>query len=423
MRSSSAPTDPTLRALLAIALFTYTAQNMLNVSIAPLARALGLPEWIVGAAVSLAAVAVALLSQFWGRRSIAWGRRRVLLWALFLALVAGSLFSAAVWMRSAGLLGAGAAAGAIMMARGPFFGSAVAAIPPTGQALVAETTPDQESRVRGLSAFSGAISLSIMIGSLISSALGSWWIYAPVHATPWFIVVALVIAWIWIPRDSQGTATASPAPSPRAERDEGAAAASALLPPRVSWHDPRILPWIAGVFGMFFAAGVVQITMGFLVQDRLGLDPREAVSTTGLMLLASATGGMLMQLVAVPRLRWPPLLLLRVGMTTGLISLSALAVASSPVLIALAAFFAGVAQGLASPGFSAGASLSVTADEQGGVAGIVNATGAVTWIFAPVCATALYGWRPLSPFVLALVLLALSCASAWLHPRLASARR
>ncbi|MBF0962480.1 MAG: MFS transporter, partial [Actinomyces sp.] len=105
MPSSPLLTNPTLRALVAIALFTYTAQNMLNVSIAPLSRALDLPEWIVGAAVSLAAAAVTALSQFWGRRSIAWGRRRVILLALFLALTAGTLFSAAVWARAAGYVG------------------------------------------------------------------------------------------------------------------------------------------------------------------------------------------------------------------------------------------------------------------------------------------------------------------------------
>lgn len=157
---------------MAVALFTYTAQNMLNVSIAPLSRALDLPEWIVGAAVSLAALAVALLSQFWGRRSIAWGRRRVLLCALFLALVAGALFSTAVWLRAGGGIGAAWAAGAIMAARGPFFGASVAAIPPTGQALVAEVTHDEASRVRGASAFSGAINMSVMIGSVVSSLLG-----------------------------------------------------------------------------------------------------------------------------------------------------------------------------------------------------------------------------------------------------------
>lgn len=404
---------PTLRALLAIALFTYTAQNMLNASIAPLSRALEIPGWIVGAAVSLAAVAVTLLSQFWGRRSIAWGRRRVLLAALGLAFAAGAVFSAAVALRSAGLLGAMGAGAAIMLARGPFFGSAVAAIPPTGQALIAEVTPDESSRVRGMAAFSGSIQLSIMVGSLISSALGAWWIYAPVHATPLFVAIALVIGIVFVRRDAPIPIHEAGAGHPETEADE-----SAPLPPRVRWTDPRVLPWITGVFGIFFAAGVVQITMGFLVQDRLGLGPQAAVSATALMLLANAAGAMLMQLVVVPRLAWAPIRLLRTGMTAGLIALLVLSFAENWALLAASTFVLGAANGLAGPGFTAGGSLAVTDAEQGGVAGVMNATGSLTWIFAPVLATALYGWHPLVPFVLALGLVALSVSFAWFHPGL-----
>ena len=431
MPSSPLLTNPTLRALVAIALFTYTAQNMLNVSIAPLSRALNLPEWIVGAAVSLAAAAVTALSQFWGRRSIAWGRRRVILLALFLALTAGTLFSAAVWARAAGYIGAFLAAGAIMAARGPFFGAAVAAIPPTGQALVAEVTPDEASRVRGTSAFSGAINLSVMVGSLVSSALGAWWIFGPVHATPIFVLIALAIALIWLPRDGASVRPrrrlprlsaedttpekATPASSTESADTNTAsgAKASTELPPRVRWTDRRIAPWIASVFGIYFANGVVQITMGFLVQDRGGLDPAPAVSVTALMLLANAAGAMLMQLIVVPRLGWSPRTLLRVGMTLALVALACLTIAPSLWALAVSTFAMGVASGMASPGYSAGASLAVSAREQGGIAGVINATGAITWIVAPVSATALYGWMPLSPFLLALSLVALSCACAW----------
>lgn len=437
MPSSPLLTNPTLRALVAIALFTYTAQNMLNVSIAPLSRALNLPEWIVGAAVSLAAAAVTALSQFWGRRSIAWGRRRVILLALFLALTAGTLFSAAVWARAAGYIGAFLAAGAIMAARGPFFGAAVAAIPPTGQALVAEVTPDEASRVRGTSAFSGAINLSVMVGSLMSSALGAWWIFGPVHATPIFVLIALAIALIWLPRDGASTGPRRRLPrltDEDAEPEEAAPASSTEptkptattaadnasagttdgdLPPRVRWTDRRIAPWIASVFGIYFANGVVQITMGFLVQDRGGLAPAPAVSVTALMLLANAAGAMLMQLIVVPHLGWSPRRLLRAGMTLALVALACLTIAPSLWALAASTFAMGVASGMASPGYSAGASLAVSAREQGGIAGVINATGAITWIVAPVSATALYGWMPLSPFALALSLVALSCACAW----------
>ena len=426
MPSSPLLTNPTLRALVAIALFTYTAQNMLNVSIAPLSRALNLPEWIVGAAVSLAAAAVTALSQFWGRRSIAWGRRRVILLALFLALTAGTLFSAAVWARAAGSIGAFLAAGAIMAARGPFFGAAVAAIPPTGQALVAEVTPDEASRVRGTSAFSGAINLSVMVGSLVSSALGAWWIFGPVHATPIFVLVALGIALIWLPRDGTSTPArrrtgedtepeeAAPASSIEGAGDGASAATTdGKLPPRVRWTDRRIAPWIASVFGIYFANGVVQITMGFLVQDRGGLEPAPAVSITALMLLANAAGAMLMQLIVVPRLGWGPRALLRAGMTLALIALTCLTLAPTLWAVAASTFSMGVASGMASPGYSAGASLAVSAREQGGIAGIINATGAITWIVAPVSATALYGWVPLSPFLVALCLVGLSCSCSW----------
>ena len=173
---------------------------------------------------------------------------------------------------------------------------------------------------------------------------------------------------------------------------------------------------------MFFSAGVVQIIVGFIVQDRLGLPPQRAVSLTAVMLLANAAGAMLMQLVAVPRLGWSPQRLLRAGLTTAVIALSSLALAPSLPIMAASTFFLGIAMGLVGPGFTAGGSLAVSAAEQGGVAGILNATGAGTWIFAPVTATALYGWQPLAPFVLALAVLSASTAVAWAHPRMRAAR-
>lgn len=390
-----------MRILLAIVLLTYVAQNMLNVSIAPLARALDLAEWVVGLAVSMAAVFVALLSQFWGRHSLAWGRRRVLLISLVLALIAGTLFSVAVGLRAGGILGPLAASIAIVVARGPFFGSAVAAIPPTGQALIAEITPDETSRVKGMASFSGAIQLSIMIGSVVSSALAAWWIFAPVHATPWFILVALILALLFLPKNSAS----------QPSDDEPSVPAS--LPPRVSWADPRISPWILSAIGTFFTAGVVQITMGFLVEDRLGLSTQTSVSATGLMLLANAAGAMVTQLIILPRLGWPPRRLLRMGTLLGLLALIALAFSNHLALIGAATLMLGVASGLVGPGFNAGGSLAVTDEEQGGVAGVLSATGALTWIVAPVTATALYSWQPLAPFALAGMVLAFSTLTAW----------
>lgn len=416
--------NPTLRALLAACLFVYIGQNMLNASIAPLSRALGLAEWIVGLAISCAALFVTLLSQFWGRRSVAWGRRRVMLASLGLALIAGMLFALAVALRSAGVLGAGAAAAIIVLARGPFFGAAVAAIPPTGQTLIAEITPDEKSRVAGMSAFSGAIQLSIVVGSLLSSLLGSWSILAPVWATPVCVALAFLIGWVGIPREQPRQAgepsTAHVGAVPEADPVQGA---DASLPPRLSWTDRRVLPWIGSAFGVFFTAGVVQIIIGFVVQDRLGASPQEALPLTAVMLLANAAGGMLTQLLIVPRLGWPPRRLVRVGVSAGLVFLVILSLAPTLWLMATATFCLGLANGMVAPGYSAGGSLAVRPEEQAAVAGVLSASAAVTWIFAPVTATALYGWHPAVPFALALAVLSMSAATAWFSPALRTARR
>ncbi|WP_240623131.1 MFS transporter [Schaalia canis] len=395
-------TNPTLRALLVIVFFTYIAQNMLNVSIAPLSRALGLVEWAIGLAVSLAALFVAMLSQFWGRRSTHWGRRSVLLISLTLAFMAGTLFAAAVWAKAIGLIGAVVATAAIVLARGPFFGSAVSAIPPTAQALIAEITPNEQARVRGMSAFSGATNLSIMIGSLVSASLGAWWIYAPVYATPWLVGAALLVAFFAIP------VTASRKDLP--------------LPPKMSWTDPRVLPWILSGAGLFFANGVLQIIVGFIVQDRLHLAPQQALTVTGALLLVTAAGAMIAQLLVVPRLVWPPRRLVRVGLSAALVMFVLIALIDSIVVIAIAAFFMGFASGLLGPGYTAGGSLAVGPDEQGAVAGVLHAVGAVTWIFAPVTATTLYGWHPLAPFILAGIFLLASTVVSYVHPLLRARR-
>ena len=116
--------------------------------------------------------------------------------------------------------------------------------------------------------------------------------------------------------------------------------------------------------------------------------PRRRI-VTALMLLANAAGAMLMQLIVVPRLGWSPRTLLRAGMTLALVALACLTIAPLLWALAVSTFAMGIASGMASPGYSAGASLAVSAREQGGIAGVINATGAHTLRFLPplICAS------------------------------------
>jgi hypothetical protein len=101
-------------------------------------------------------------------------------------------------------------------------------------------------------------------------------------------------------------------------------------PARVRPSDPRVWPFLVAGFGMFTALGFIQVITGFIVQDRLGLD----AETTGLV-----TGGALLA--------------------------------------------AGLGLGIAMPGYTAGPTLLVGREEQGGLAGLINANTGLTFVVAP----------------------------------------
>ena len=58
------------------------------------------------------------------------------------------------------------------------------------------------------------------------------------------------------------------------------------------------------------------------------------------------------------------------------------------------------------PGIAAAASLSVSPDEQGAVAGLTSGAGASGFIFAPLIGNALYAWSPALPYWLGTALTA-----------------
>ncbi|MCS4485264.1 MFS transporter [Gleimia sp. 6138-11-ORH1] len=385
-----------INTLIVMVFFTYIGQFLLNAVLAPLSRSLGMQDWHMGATVSLAALMVMTLSQRWGRLSVSWGRKPVLVSALVLATIAGSLFALTTYARISGLITAGVAALGIIFARGFFFGAAVAAVAPTGQALIAEFTPTERARVKGLASFGAAFNIATITGSLLSSFLAAWWLLAPVYATPLFVSAALVIAVIFLPT-SKGVS--KPA-----------------KPPKVRFTDRRVLPFILAGAGMFFANGVVQITIGFILQDRYGFSPQFAVYYTGWAMVLQASGAMFAQLVIVKQLSWRPQRLLRTGLFLVFLSVASLMFSLPLWLLLCFSFMQGLGAGIGGPGYHAGASLQFDVTGQGSVAGLLHAVGGFTWIFAPFLGTYLYGYSSVLAIGLGALIVGLSLLWTWVHP-------
>jgi MFS family permease len=75
----------------------------------------------------------------------------------------------------------------------------------------------------------------------------------------------------------------------------------------------------------------------------------------------------------------------------------------------------GLGLGFAGAGFSAGASLSVRADEQGATAGIIAACSSAGWIIGPLLGPGLYRWAPSMPFLLTAGVLLCVVVPVWIR--------
>ena len=174
-------------------------------------------------------------------------------------------------------------------------------------------------------------------------------------------------------------------------------------PVKMKRTDPRIMPFmIVGVL-MFMGFAIVQQTMAFRFQDVLSLTAVQTARTFGLGMMLSAAASLFSQAILVQRLDIRPFNLLRIAMPLLILAFSIMALAESRTLLLGAMTLLGLGMGLAGPGFMAGASLAVGAEEQGAVAGVAGSCGPLGFTIGPILGTVLYSIQPEYPYIFTLL--------------------
>ena len=369
--------------VLATVFLAYLGQTTLNPVIAPLSREVGLAEWQIGFTISVAAVMVVLTSQIWGRRSQSWGRKPVLVASLTICMAAMVLFAV---VAALGVRGTLSGTPLFVLTRGLLFGTALAAILPTAQAYVADVTTSEEERVRGMAGVGASQGIASIAGALVGGLLAGISIMVSVDMVPVILLGGLLVVGFVLRREERTELIAEPA--------------------RVRPADPRVWPFLVAGFGMFTALGLIQVVTGFLVQDRLALGANTTGLVTGGALLAAGIGMVLAQSVIVPRSKWAPATLLRVGTALGAVGFALLAIDGGAALLFVAVTVIGAGVGIAMPGYTAGPTLLMSREEQGGLAGLIGATNGLTYVVSPTAGTAMYGRSPILPIAVGGAILA-----------------
>lgn len=386
-----------VRLMLSAVLLVNLGQLSLSPIIAPLARDVGMAEWQIGAVISLAAVMVVLTSQLWGRRSQSWGRKPVLVASLTLGTVSMFLFAITAELGMRGVITGTTLFVLFLALRGLAFGTAIAAVQPTAQAYIADVTPDEASRVKGMAGIGAVQGIAMIAGAALGGGLSAFGLLAPLIAIPLLILASLITVITTMRRQAATDLVKTPA--------------------RVSPTDSRVWPFLIAGFGLFAALGFINVVMGFLVQDRLDLVPEEAGPLTGAVLVAAGVGMVLAQAVIVPRSGWRPVRLLRVGGSVSFAGFLLLLPDAGIALIIVATLVIALGLGIAIPGYTAGPTLAMRRDEQGAMAGLIGATNGLTFVVAPIAGTSLYGVNPSAPILVGAAISLAVVIFLLAHPR------
>jgi MFS family permease len=289
----------------------------------------------------------------------------------------------------------------MLATRSVLFGAGIGAVPVAAIAFVAATT-DGVARTSGIGRIGAVQGLSLVLGPAIGGLLAAAGLLGAVWVAPAVLAAMLVAVAVLLPRPPRRAVATDPGPRPPALRP---------------W-DARLWPVLAVGFCLYLALALLQIVVGFLVQDRLQIDAATTVAATGAVFVACGIVLILVQGVLVPRLRWPATRLLRTGAPIAVLATLALLPATALWSIVGAMALLAVGLGLALPGFTTAPTLLVGPDEQGGVAGLVQTVTGTTFVIGPLAGTALYGIAPEVPIAAAVASCLLATALVLVHPAL-----
>ncbi|MFT7520377.1 MAG: MFS family permease [Kiritimatiellia bacterium] len=385
-------------------LAAYLGLGMFVPVMAPLVRALGLTEFQGGLIFAVEYLVWMLASPLWGGRADVWGRKPIILLGLIGFSVGHVLFGLTAdfglwgWMSGLPVL-------ILLVATRGLAGALFSATPPAAQAYVVDRSALHE-RTRAVALLGAAAGIGSVVGPgliWVVSQFEALSLSAPLYLAAAMPVVPTILLWLFLPKEKVIKTTEKPP---------------------VLWvWDQRIAAVLVVGLVLNVAIALLLFTLGFFLQDRLGLNDFETTRASSLAMLMVGVVAVIVQVGVLRVLTWSPVTLLRVGLSIMAVGTGLLIFSGSELTIDLSVVVIGLGYAFAYPGFQAAISFAVGAKEQGAVAGLAAATGAVAFVIGPVLGTLMYQYEPISPYILSTAVLIAGAAFAMLHPRLRQIRK
>jgi MFS family permease len=367
-------TDNLPRAQLAILFCCLMAismgQSLVFAILPPLGREVAMSELQITSIVASSALFFALTAPHWGRLSDRVGRKPIILTGLIGYTLGTMVFVGVFQAGLSGLLVGGAL---YFTALGARLCQAVimsAASPATG--AYAADHSSVKHRMKALAKLGTANNLGTIIGPGVCALLVSLGLLAPLYFAACLTGLAALLCWKKLPES----------------RVELISHSSSRK--RLSYFDTRYSRYLLAAIGMFMGFASLQQTLGFSLQDTLGLSGVETAQMAGAALMISAIFAFFSQIVLVQRLNITPDRFLEFGMVFALIGASIISTFDRFSTLAIGMAFLGSGMGMVMPSAAAGASMAVSQEEQGVVAGLISSCPAMGFVAGPLIGGMLY---------------------------------
>ena len=358
-------------AILILALMSVgIGQSLVFAILAPLGREVQLNELQITSIIASSALIFGVASTFWGRFSDRVGRKPVIIIGLAGYTIGTLLFTSVFYAGLLGVLSGLSLYFVALLVRGAQ-ALIMSATSPACAAYAADHT-NRERRTGTMAKLGTANSMGMILGPAVSGALATFGLLAPLYFAAALAASAALLVWWQLPKTP---------PESLIARENRV---------RLKFTDPRLRVYLLSAVGLFIGFSGIQQTLGFQVQDKLQLTGIQTAQMTGAALMVSATFTFLIQITVMQRLKLKPLMFVRLGLVSMLLGAMIIASFETFAVLALGLAFVGTGLGLSMPAISAGASLAVSPEEQGGAAGLVVACPAIGFVAGPVIAGALY---------------------------------
>ena len=394
-----------LYSLMLIIIFVSMGQSVYWQTMPIIGREFGFSEMEINTVVSISAAMFIIFTPFWGKLSDRIGRKSVLLVGLTGYVLSNIIF---LYSASIGLLGyiSGFFLLFILLVSRIINSAVGAASRPATGAYVADVT-SLEERSSGMGKFGAANNIGtilgpVLVGSIIginvfNSKIEGFALLTPLILMSILMIVAILFVLLFLPNKKS------------ADLDE-------LNSERPTLDKNLKLLISIGVI-VFTSFAIVQSVTAYYIQDRFSLTLDDTARSTALLLGTMALMAIVSQLTLVQRFKGPPLELIKYSIP--LFVLSSLIIVFSPsyTYIYFGMAIMGLAMGLASPGYTAAASLNADPNNQGAAVGLAMVAPGLGFTLGPFLSGLLYSISINLPF---LFILPLFLVILFILPRLKS---